>query len=391
MVASLTQPIGRRVHIAFLFICCWVAVAGNAPAENVDASQPNDKTEDVTSDLRYYRVLIPKDRLDDFGVGWFPLETKRFNELLKIASDAQDPLRQQRVSIKSAIYRGSLTDNSLLSGTVDFTVESQNERPAPLWLGDSNLVLRNPQFETETPVNFGTAPDGRTFLMVTGSGRVRAEWKLATQKDSVQMRFPPAQQTTLQVETPAGLMLHSEPGIVTESVDSNRWRIQLGGIQATKLSWEPKLSIINLSLVQFNKSTRYHISPRGVELAIQLRISSSNEPLRRFDLNIPTETQLLSASFGGKPLRWQPASDGGSVRFELPEPIDEEERIVDLVAVAPLQLNELGRLPTVQPRNMSWQGGTVSVEVEEPIAVKTTHGQQLPPNFGATIASAQPG
>lgn len=372
LVVSRNARIRYCLAMAVFLLCTgprgWSQVA--------TTTSPVTATDNDLRTLRYHRVFIPQDRLEDFEESdWFPLTNDRFNELIKIANNARDPFKQQQASFAAATYHGTLDEDNVLSGTVDFSIDFRSSHAEPIWLGNCNLVLRNPHWldAAEQPY-FGTSPDGRPFLLVKRGGKLRANWTLATSDDSAEMHFPATDQTTLQINAASGMWIRSNRGIISEMPTSlpneSRWRLLLGAFPTAQLRWE-RGSVIDVPLVQYRQANSYLVSPRGVGLATELRIRSNRRPLRRFELRVPAELQVLSATFAGEPLSWQRDPDNNSlIKFELSEPIGSEERVIEIITAGIPTLGRSWELPTVSPREMNWQEGKVDLAIEEPLALQ---------------------
>jgi hypothetical protein len=187
----------------------------------------------------------------------------------------------------------------------------------------------------------------------------------------------PAKQ--LQLDLPEHLAPRLDHGVVVSVTEigegRRRWRIDLGGQSRLTLRLRGAAAEAPARRLTILRQTRtYDFSPRGVELSAQLTLDVRREPLRNIALEADRELRLVSAKYGDTEISWTVARNETTgktdIELQLPEPIQGASRVVRLLAVAPLRMDEAWKLPTLEPQGVFWSEGSTRLLVPAPLALK---------------------
>ncbi len=339
--------------------------------------------------LQFRRVYAPADRRIDWPrdpVPYLPIDAKTFEELLRKAHGATTSTESPRgASMVSAEYEARLEGDDLLVGTAVAQVEHAAETPTLLSLQPCRLAVANPLWQSTEPMPavMGLGADGTLGVRVEQSASLAFDWTFRGRRNGVLvteflLEFPACPSTRLALDLPDDLVPEVDGALVSpigDAVEGRRqWRIEVGGHHRFLLRIAPVESPSPAqSRVSVRQSTRYHLKKEGLEVQTRLELDVSGDPLSRLTVRLDPGLQLVDVRLGETIVPWldvtrldpaQPTSPAGKIVLELPETIRGTGRTLQLLAVAPLQLDRRWRLPTIGLFDGFWQEGVATLAVD---------------------------
>ena len=181
--------------------------------------------------------------------------------------------------------------------------------------------------------------------------------------------------------------------------DFRRWSFELGGHDRFQMRVAPPgTSHQRRQLASLQEQRTYDCSLRGVEVSVQWKLQSPNEPLQQITAILDPGLQLVSARLGETAIPWSAAhaADGSGTRvtLRLPDAIRGTQRTVRLGAIGRPTLGRPWRLPRIRAENVLWQESNISLFMPEPLAtdriaatgcVQTGVGQLSAPRVGQSM------
>jgi len=354
--------------------------------------------EDRAPRLRFIRVFVPADHPEQWkgNVPLLPIEGEEFERLVKAARAAPEGAEPSNaVHLVRARYEAALDGQDVLAGVAHFEIATPHSEAALVTLAPCGLALDHARWQGDAPngdnaslaASLGISPAGKLAVLVDKPGILTAEWSLAGGRDATgatayTLELPRVPVSTLWLDLPEELVPSVAPGIVVgETVregNVRRWHIELGGGGVSVLRFsarEPGGEERRLALLR--QASRYELSPAGLDLTAELRVDVHNEPLRRLELELDSELQLVSAGVsspkGETAVPWLSspgdADETTRVILEFPEPLLGADRTLKLRALAALVTDRAWRLPGVRPKGLFWQEGSATLLVPAPLSL----------------------
>lgn len=346
--------------------------------------------------LRYVRVYVPTDRLSledcrDENVRYWPVAPDEFERLVSIAEKARPKEETSTAAaIVSARYSARLEADALVGGVAWIDVVHPAEGPVMLPLAPCGLAISQAVWERDgQAAKIGLGASAGLAVLVERSGRLRLAWSLRGHRDAedvVGFRWeaPPAPSHCLVLDLPDDVAPAADQGVVTEEGPggdgTRRWRIEIGGRRQVGLRIAPRNgSREHLPSTRVRQSTEYRFSLKGLDVSSRLELDVHEAPLEHLPLTLDPGLRLVKALYGDRPLRWAflPAAsgeEGTGVVLEFPEPVQGMKRLVQLQALAPLQLDRRWKLPAIRPEGTFWEQGAGVLLVRAPLQL----GQLVP-------------
>ncbi len=164
--------------------------------------------------------------------------------------------------------------------------------------------------------------------------------------------------------------------LVEEQADRHVYRILLGGASemTLRIPSEPAPTT-DQPTVLLRESSVYNLSARGVDLATVWRLDVHSNLVRKIVLSLDPGLQLVSARLGETELPFLPLPDATAVgkqfSLELPDALAGSDRPLRLSAIGPLPADSNWVLPRIRASDFTWQEGTCTLLVHEPLAVSS--------------------
>ncbi len=279
-------------------------------------------------------------------------------------------------TIERSEYTARLAGDDLLVGEATLHLIRNSNSPGLLNLAPWSLALgtANWQDQSEKPAELGSGPDGRCRVLVEGE-QLRLQWSLRAERTAsggvgFEFEVPSCPTTRLTLDLPEDLELLVDRGIATKgkgpTEKSNRWTIALGGHHKTLLRIAAEgASRERRPLTLLRQAMTYELSPSGVMARAQLKLDIHGEPLQRIAVDLDPKLALIAARYGEQqiPFAASEAVETGATRvvLQLPEPIAGTGRVLQLSAIAPLDVGKQWRLPGLRVDGMAWQEGTATL------------------------------
>jgi len=341
--------------------------------------------------LRYVRVYVPTDRLSledcrDENVRYWPVAPDEFERLVSIAEKArpQDETLTA-AAIVSARYTARLEADALVGGEAWIDVVHTAEGPVMLPLTPCGLAIGQAVWDEDgQAAKIGLGAKEGLAVLVERSGRLRFAWSLRGHRDAedvVGFRWeaPASPTNCLVLDLPADMAPADEHGVVTEEgpggEGTRRWRIEMGTASSLGLRLAPRSgSRERLPSTRVRQSTEYRFSLKGLDVSSRLELDVHGGPLEHLPLTLDPGLRLVKALYGDRPLRWAftaSSGEGGTgVVLEFPEPVQGMKRLVQLHALAPLQLDRRWKLPAIRPEGTFWEQGRGVFLVPAPLQLE---------------------
>ncbi len=385
---------------------------------------------DVSSVVRFQRVFVPEDRIQDWPLGgekYLPMDAAELERWTAARSPGPAQPAAPAALVRTSRYEAKLVGERL-SGRAIFDVVLVGEPPAAMPFEPCNLAIRgaawlddrksrlpgdaedtgkeqsphlqisqlfnphspdpppaipNPSSSLRSPVDLGLGADGKLALMAPRSGRLFLEWSLVGRREASEAlvfapELPAAASNLMILDLPENVAPTIDRGLIEGSASGDdgmrRWRIQLGGNTCFRLwisATGERKPFRPLALLR--ESRTYDCSLRGVEMSAQWRIQSHNGPLHEIPILLDSGAQLISARMGEETVAWSvsPTQEGSGTRLllRLPEPIRGVERMIRLAAIAPPTFERPWRLPIFRAEGLMWQEGRITLLASEPLEI----------------------
>ena len=363
----------------------WLAaiaavLLGTAPASGEESS----------SSLRYRRVFVPQEQLDEHVRGLLPLKRDEFERRVAEAAAAAGPQeRAAEVRLEQAEYRARLVGEQLVDGRAELTVSLAGEQATLLALHPLNLALASAVWdgETDQPATVGQGPDGRLACLVPQSGRLHLEWSLRGSRQQqaivLELKLPVAPINRLHLELPADCDLAAEPGMASVESAGNQgqrtWLVELGGQSQTTL----RVSRISPSaaappVVLVREVGTYVVGQASIDLDVALELDVLHRPLQQLTLLVDESLQPTAIQQGQQQLDWTslPVAKGQRrLLVDLPTPLLGDGHPVRITGTAPWPVQKDGRLPQVRLAEGTWQEGRTTITAAAALQLAATpHG-----------------
>ncbi len=336
----------------------------------------------------FRRIYLPEEDIKKLGwsEGYIPIEAKEFEQLLStVQAGAGGAPSAKATEIDKADYTAELVGDDLLVGTGLLRLVRRADRQSMLLLDPCSPALSAAVWpeQNSRPAVLGTAPDGRVCVLVDGT-QLHFRWSLRGERTasgavSFRLELPSGLMTRLTLDAPGGLDVVADRGIVSKSAgakaQTNRWMIELGGHNRVNLRVVPEDAVRERRpLTLLRQALTYELSTRGLSVVAQLKLDVHGEPLQQIAMDLDPSLRLVAARYGELEIPWSATTPTpqaiSHVVLQMPEPIDGTGRVLQLSAVAPMEVGTRWRLPGLRPQNMSWQEGTAELLIPNALVLE---------------------
>jgi hypothetical protein len=376
----------RRTLVAALATLILVLLGGDTLAQQAEAL-PRESSAMVAApaSLRFRRVYAPAERVQDWPRGtarYVPVDGPEFERLLK-AAEEQAGDHPAPAALARAEYTAQFDGIDGLQGTFAWEIERTGSSASAVDLAPLNLALEKTRWsDSPQPVELGMGENGAATLIANRAGTVTGTWSLRGRPDSdgqLAFRFelPRATFSTLLLTVPPGVVPTVGSGLasfVEEQTERHVYRLLLGGADRVTLRL-PRESApgTNQPKVLLRETALYNLSPRGIDLAAVWKLDVHATPVRQLEIVLDPGLQLVAARLGDSDIPFRElARDGGApsrVTLDLPDALAGSDRPLRLSAIGALP-SGLAPLPRIRATNCTWQEGTCTVSVQEPLVVR---------------------
>jgi hypothetical protein len=384
--------------------------------------------EDAGPPLHFRRIGVPADRLAEAAGGkekYLPLKTQEFQHLLEqLHSPSGRGEGTAGAEIRSAEYRAQFAVEGVLVGRAELDIRQFQPSPVFLPLAPCRLAIGRSWWNSadaddaqndSIPAILGVDSQGRAGTLVERSGRLFWEWSLqGRQRDSNRWEFlfaapacpvnnlilelPPALRPEVSMVPGEGKNLHAEdrrgpPEVqaveILPCAQDDRggfprgdkveagpclWRVRWAGSPLLHLQLKEPPAADALPAATLRESRVYECSSRGLNVSAQWRIQSATEPLTEIRVLLDPGLQLIAARYGDQEVPWTvsplPDAQGERATLSLPESFHGAGRILQLAAIAPLELDQPWSLPRLRPENLLWENGETTLIVPPPLLLQ---------------------
>ncbi len=354
--------------------------------------------------LEYRNVFVPTDKLAELATGYLPIKREEFQQLLTAVNASPTGPGGANVRLTRATYSARLQGGDLVDGTAQLQVQHKLKDAALLGLEPCTLAITKPHWSnsgdseatSEPTARLGMDAAGRLAVVVEAARNaeqshtldLRFGWSLRGARDPAgallfDLQTPACPTSQLALDLPQGLIPTVSQGLISKlpttaaDIDGKRqpWLVEFGGNTKTTLSLSAGANIVQAErFVLLKQATSYTLSPSALDATIELDLDIHHEPLRQLSLVIDGELEITGANWGDKEIPWSIAvgEDQSSRRLvlEFPEPLQGSGRIVSLTALAPIQWDEAWSLPSVHATGVSWQEGTIALDVSNSVEIR---------------------
>lgn len=377
-----SAPVAGPLLLAAAFAALLVSQAG-----------PYAQAQEAAAEtILFRRIFVPADREDEWprdpGVKYVPVPVKDFDRLVNLLHQgAELPESERRTRLVSARYDARLNDNGVLTGTARFEIAHRQETSALLPLDPLAVAIPVDSRgqaaarwigEKPRPATLGVTPEGIMTVLVSEPGTLEITWSLQGQSlEQNQQRFlaalPHCPLTECVIDLPEDRELSLGHGVLWEAgppQDGRRqWSAQLGA--------EPRLELYIRSAATNGHSvrsatvrqlTRYEITPLGIQISAQWSLDVIGQPLTELTLELAPGVNLLEARQGdivvqrsehAEPAKGEPRRE--TLKFSAP--LAGVGRSLRFTALAPLEIGQLQRLPTITAPDLTWREGEAVVTI----------------------------
>lgn len=363
-----------------------VAVKGHVAHSEAGDPPPLDRP------LRFQWLFVPKSekelskelRRRNLAVAVPRSEFEKHVAALAPPSSTKDAAHAH---ISRAVYRARLQGSQLADGRALLHVSHTGDGVASMSLGECSLALRDAQWRLDTPMPavLASTEDGRQVARVERSAPLAVNWSLRGVSDpfgevTFSAKLPPSAASRLELEIPLGLRLETQQGVALRGADvpagggrkaASLWTVELGATRDVSLRILPDEAYRRQSALLRQKLT-YDLSPSQGTLTGSLLLDALQDPLRRLDLELSADLDLLRVRLGDQqlPLTGEPSEIADAPRrvtVHFPEPLVGTERELRFEAVFPIESERRWPLPKIVARNVAWQEGVATLRVREPL------------------------
>ncbi len=361
---------------------------GLPPAALPAAVAPADvPPADVPSTPKFRRVYAPFEQIQKgtWTQGYLPIDAEQFERFMAtVNAAALGAPGAEPAQIDSGEYTAQLVGEDLLVGSGNIQLSRLSDTPGMLPMEPCSLALGAAAWQDQNSKSalLGTGPDGRLAVLVEGA-RLHCDWSLRGQRTasgsvSFHLELPGCPMSRLSLDMPSGLEVIADQGIALKAAgalpQTSRWTFELGGHNRLSLRIISEgTGFARRPLTLLRQSLTYGFSPRGINVEAQLKLDIHGEPLQRIAVDLDPSLRLVAARYGELQVPWSATANVETrmshVVLQLPEPIVGTGRVLQLSALAPLSADSHWRLPSLQPQGMSWQEGTATLLIPNPLVL----------------------
>lgn len=364
------------------------------------ASRGEDAASSVLSGtLRFRRVMAPADQVKQWPTGddrYLPIAAAEFEDWvdqgkLSAADDGTTTGRKVKSAADSAVqaarYELQLGTADVLTGSATLDVRQTGREPQFVTLDPLNMAVDSPRWlgEKTEPAVWGSQGRGPLLLRIEQSGQLKFRAALRGQTDdagnlSFDCQLPSAPANHLQLDLPAEWTpdIDGVTAVPSRAEPSKRrgWTFTLGALHQFKLKLARPIAVGARRISLLRQTDVYAFTPRGVELASQLKIDMLGEPLPRLTVLVDRALTVISVDAAGAALPWTIAPDAAPanagpqrVVIELPNTGDGQKEITVKTACS-LTVDRKWKLPTVRVPELTWQEQTATLQIGVCLAVE---------------------
>ncbi len=359
----------------------WLAgVFTSAMLTGLQAAQPEAPASDARASApRFSLNFVPAEYFENatWSENYLPIAAERFRQLVElVSSGAAGTPSASAARLERADYTARLVGDDLLVGTAVFRLSRRSEQVSLLKLDPCSLALGSAVWRDvgDRPATIGTAGNGSVCVLVEGT-ELQVEWSLRAEPTGpgiiqFPLALPPCSVTELTIDAPTALDFSVDRGIANrqpgETTNRSQWTIALGGVRRATLRAVAEGTVRERRpLTLLRQSATYELTRRGVNIAAKMKLDVHGDPLREIVVKLDGSALLVAARYGELqiPFAQTDDSEAGETRLvmQLPETISGTGRVLQLNAIAPLEVGKRFRLPTVQLDGMAWQEGTATL------------------------------
>lgn len=349
------------VHAVRIIVCALAVAIGPA----VTSGQEGPRTA-----LKYRRIYVPQDEIDQQARGLLPLRRDEFEERLSKAGLASGPgTIATQARIERARYRARLEQDCLVEGTAELDIHG-SEGSLAFPLQPCNLALANARWRTSPePVVLGQNQQGALVCIVKESDQLRFDWSLRgkplpnTGELSFALEIPPSPMNELELELPADKVLQCDAGLVQPATSPDplskgrQWIVRLAAakeIQLQVLSGDTKPEDEPTTV---REDCTYTIRDGAIDIDARLTIEQGTYG-RSVTVEAEPECQIISVRSEGRSLDWTIRSADGMPRtIEVANPTEAQSPFtIEINAIADWDQSQAYRLPRLKIVGSMQQG-----------------------------------
>ena len=350
------------VHAVRVIVCALAVALGPATTAGQEAPRTT---------LKYRRIYVPQDEIDQQVRGLLPLRRDEFEERLSKTRLARGPgTIATQARIERARYRARLEQDCLVEGTAELDIHVSDE-PLAFPLEPCNLALANVRWRTsQEPVVLGQNQQGALVCMVKESDQLRFDWSLRgnplpnTGELSFALQIPSSSLNELELELPADKVLRCDAGLVQPAKSPDplskrrQWIVQLAAakdIQLQVLSGEEKPDDEPTAV---REDCTYTIRDGSIDIDARLAVEQGISG-RSVMIEAEPECQIISVRSEGRSLDWTIRIEDGTPRtIEIASPTGGESPFtIQINAIADWdQKSRAYRLPRLKIVGAMQQG-----------------------------------
>ena len=334
----------------------------------------------------YRRLFVPADSPDTWptnGERYLPLDADQFEELLREAR-AENTRAAVGARLIGATYRARLVDDTLLTGTVEYHIESLGTGPRVTALEPMNLAIVSLKWQGEppTPAKWGlwkTDPAKEVWGVLTPqSGILRADWQLRMQSDDQPLpaeqtlefllQLPSATPQTMELTLPqeyrASLPSAKLVRVAPATNGEQHWEFQLAshGPHQLRLLRQPTTEAPQ-SQLRLSQATEYRLQPHGLELTSTFRCEPREALVNEVSFSVSRNLKITGIVLDDEPIEWHQVATAGGPELRLRLPSSTLPQELKVRALAPIRLDDPWQLPVIRPLRTGWTEGTVLLVV----------------------------
>ncbi len=359
-----------------------------------------------SSSVRFRRVLVPAEKLDQFISGYIPKNASDFERSVHLAQSA-DSL-PSAVQVDQATYTARYEDGQLIDGVANLRLSVDSERiPAELPFDVNGLAITRPRWfqgEEVQPAVIGASPQGELRLLLeTEASHLQFFWTSRGKANSsgvvFELTLPPSTLSRLDIQLPSNLIPHVDRGIASMRSSEHSapeashalWRIEFGSQRQLRLWIAPRSSPESHTTYKYlRQSSSYTLSLDGLVLKTTITIDARDEPLTRVRCLVGSDLEITNVSHAEAPLRWA-IVDEQSIEVELPRQMSGGEASFQVTAYARAPVRKLWRLPRLRPDDVRWLQEDAQVIVLRPLVLSDMQTQGCSPKGVAPLAAPRVG
>lgn len=285
----------------------------------IDAEEPTPRS------LDYVTILCPEDREEE----WRPESDPSYRQVAQ--GDFFEMLRQAHPgrppAIRSASYEARLDEDELVDGRALLAIGYLGPIKTTLPLDPCNLAIERAGWADRDGevAQAGLGPNGEFALRVDRGGMLDAAWSLKGTRESrnavfFRIELPPCSSSRFLLTVPEDRIpflftLPEDPipsiptGVVlrqgTPEDGMQSWLMELGGENRFLLRIAPHDDPEgHKQTTELRQESVYRMSPGGLEATFTLQFDVLGQPLRRLELLVAPELNVLSVQEGDKAIPW---------------------------------------------------------------------------------------